>query len=51
MITYEAVTKIFGTGKDAIVALENVSFDIPPGKVVVFLGAGSANGQVDEIDQ
>ena len=36
MITYEAVTKIFGTGKDAIVALENVSFDIPPGKVVVF---------------
>ena len=38
MITYEAVTKIFGTGKDAIVALENVSFDIPPGKVVVFLG-------------
>ena len=38
MITYDAVTKIFGTGKDAIVALENVSFDIPPGKVVVFLG-------------
>jgi osmoprotectant transport system ATP-binding protein len=38
MITYDAVTKIFGTGKDAIVALENVSLDIPPGKVVVFLG-------------
>ncbi|MEJ2069606.1 MAG: ABC transporter ATP-binding protein [Syntrophobacterales bacterium] len=38
MITYDAVTKIFGTGKDAIVALENVSFGIPPGEVVVFLG-------------
>jgi osmoprotectant transport system ATP-binding protein len=38
MITYEGVTKVFGSGKDAIVALDNVSFSIPPGAVVVFLG-------------
>ena len=38
MITYEAVTKIFGTGRDAVTALDNVSFTIPKGEIVVFLG-------------
>ncbi len=38
MITYEAVTKVFGTGRDAVTALDNVSFTIPEGEIVVFLG-------------
>jgi len=38
MITYESVTKIFGTGRDAVTALDNVSFTIPQGEIVVFLG-------------
>ena len=38
MITYDAVTKIFGAGKESVVALDNVSFTIPKGEVVVFLG-------------
>jgi len=38
MITYESVTKIFGTGRDAVTALDNVSFTIPKGEIVVFLG-------------
>ena len=38
MITYESVTKIFGTGGDAVTALDNVSFTIPQGEIVVFLG-------------
>jgi osmoprotectant transport system ATP-binding protein len=38
MITYEGVTKVFGSGKDAVVALDDVSFSIPQGEVVIFLG-------------
>lgn len=38
MISYDAVTKIFGTGKDAVVGLDNVSLTIPKGNVVIFLG-------------
>ena len=38
MITYESVTKIFGMGGDAVTALDNVSFTIPQGEIVVFLG-------------
>ncbi|MDY0376685.1 MAG: ABC transporter ATP-binding protein [Desulfobacterium sp.] len=38
MITYDSVTKIFGKGKNTITALDNVSFTIPKGEVVVFLG-------------
>jgi len=38
MITYDAATKVFGSGKDAVVAVEDVSFSIPQGRVVVFLG-------------
>ena len=38
MITYDSVTKIFGTGKDTVTALDNVSFTMPKGEVVVFLG-------------
>ncbi len=38
MITYESVTKIFGMGRDAVTALDNVSFTIPKGEIVVFLG-------------
>ncbi|MBN1830140.1 MAG: ABC transporter ATP-binding protein [Deltaproteobacteria bacterium] len=38
MITYESVTKIFGTGREAVTALDNVSFNIPKGEIVVFLG-------------
>ncbi|MBN1637169.1 MAG: ABC transporter ATP-binding protein, partial [Deltaproteobacteria bacterium] len=38
MITYDAVTKIFGTGREAVTALDNVSFNIPDGEIVVFLG-------------
>ncbi|MBW1916692.1 MAG: ABC transporter ATP-binding protein [Deltaproteobacteria bacterium] len=38
MITYEAVTKVFGVGKDAVIAVDNVSFTIDQGEVVVFLG-------------
>jgi len=38
MITYQGVTKVFGSGPDAVVALDDVSFEIPQGEVVVFLG-------------
>lgn len=38
MITYKSATKIFGTGKDRVTALDNVSFTIAKGEVVVFLG-------------
>ena len=38
MITYESVTKIFGKGINSVTALDNVSFTIPKGEVVVFLG-------------
>ncbi len=38
MITYESVTKIFGKGINTVTALDNISFTIPKGEVVVFLG-------------
>jgi osmoprotectant transport system ATP-binding protein len=38
MITYNSVTKIFGKGKNSVTALDNVSFTMPKGEVVVFLG-------------
>ena len=38
MITYDSVTKIFSGEKGALVALDNVSFTIPKGEVVIFLG-------------
>ncbi len=38
MITYESVTKIYGKGNNIVTALDNVSFTIPKGEVVVFLG-------------
>ncbi|MDY0222319.1 MAG: ABC transporter ATP-binding protein [Desulfobacterium sp.] len=38
MITYQSVTKIFGKGKNTITAIDNVSFTIPKGEIVVFLG-------------
>jgi osmoprotectant transport system ATP-binding protein len=38
MITYESVTKIYGKGMNAVTALDNISFTIPKGEVVVFLG-------------
>jgi len=38
MINYESVTKIFGKGNNTVTALDNVSFTIPKGEVVVFLG-------------
>lgn len=38
MIRYDHLTKIYGEGKDAVTALEDVSFDIKKGETVVFLG-------------
>jgi osmoprotectant transport system ATP-binding protein len=38
MIKYDSVTKIFGTGKEAVTALDNVTFTIKKGNIVVFLG-------------
>ncbi len=38
MITYEDVTKIFGGGADAVTALQDVSFEIEKGNLVIFLG-------------
>ena len=38
MITYESVTKIFGKGINTVTAIDNISFTIPKGEVVVFLG-------------
>jgi osmoprotectant transport system ATP-binding protein len=38
MITYESVTKVYGKGLNTVTALDNVSFTIPKGEVVVFLG-------------
>ncbi|TKB26999.1 ATP-binding cassette domain-containing protein [Desulfopila sp. IMCC35006] len=38
MISYESVTKIYGKGNNTVTALDNVSFTIPKGEVVVFLG-------------
>jgi osmoprotectant transport system ATP-binding protein len=38
MITYDKATKVFGAGAGAITALDNVSFTIEKGEVVVLLG-------------
>ena len=38
MITYDHVTKIFGAGKTAVTALDDVSFTIEAGETVIFLG-------------
>ena len=38
MIRYEGVTKIFGSGGDAITALDEITLDIEKGQVVTFLG-------------
>ena len=38
MIRYESVTKIFGSGQDAVAAVDDVTFDIEKGDVVAFLG-------------
>ncbi len=38
MITYESITKIFGTSKNAVTALRDVSFTVEQGDVVVLLG-------------
>jgi len=38
MITYDSVSKIYGSGPGAVTALDNVSFHIEKGEVVVFLG-------------
>ena len=38
MIKYDSVTKIFGTGREAVTALDNVTFTIKKGDIVVFLG-------------
>jgi osmoprotectant transport system ATP-binding protein len=38
MIEYDAVTKIFGTGKKAVTATNNVTFTISQGETAVFLG-------------
>ena len=38
MITYKSVTKIFGSGKDAVTALDSINFVVPNGEIVVLLG-------------
>jgi osmoprotectant transport system ATP-binding protein len=38
MITYDHVSKIFGAGKSAVTALDDVTFEIPEGETVIFLG-------------
>ena len=38
MIRYESVTRIFGSGQDAVAAVDDVTFDIEKGDVVAFLG-------------
>ncbi|MFO8088816.1 MAG: ATP-binding cassette domain-containing protein [Desulfatiglandaceae bacterium] len=38
MITYDHLTKIFGEGQNAVTALEDVTFTIEEGEVVIFLG-------------
>jgi len=38
MIEYESVTKVFGIGKKAITATDNVTFTIEDGETAVFLG-------------
>lgn len=38
MIEYDSVTKVFGVGKKAVTATDNVSFAIEKGETAVFLG-------------
>jgi len=38
MITYDHLTKIYGEGQDAVTALEDVTFTIEKGEIVIFLG-------------
>ena len=38
MISYKNVKKIYGNGESAVTAVNDVSFDIKKGEVVVFLG-------------
>jgi len=38
MINYDHLTKIFGEGQDAVTALEDVTFTIEKGEIVIFLG-------------
>ena len=38
MISYQEVTKIFGSGTDAVTALRDITFDIEQGNLVIFLG-------------
>jgi len=38
MITYDSITKIYGKGNNAVTAIDDISFTIPKGEVVVFLG-------------
>ncbi len=38
MIEYESVTKVFGIGKKAITATDNVTFTIEDGETAIFLG-------------
>lgn len=38
MITYDHLTKIFGEGEDAVTALDDVSFTIEKGEIVIFPG-------------
>jgi osmoprotectant transport system ATP-binding protein len=38
MISYEHLTKVYGEGKDAVTALEDVTFTIEKGETVIFLG-------------
>jgi osmoprotectant transport system ATP-binding protein len=38
MIAYDHLTKIFGEGQDAVTALEDVTFTIEKGDIVIFLG-------------
>ncbi|MGM0426176.1 MAG: ABC transporter ATP-binding protein [Thermodesulfobacteriota bacterium] len=38
MIRYEGVTKIFGSGREEVVALKEITFEIQKGELVVFLG-------------
>ncbi|MFN2354102.1 MAG: ABC transporter ATP-binding protein [Desulfopila sp.] len=38
MINYDHLTKIFGEGQDAVTALDDVTFTIEQGEIVIFLG-------------
>ncbi|MFO7728093.1 MAG: ATP-binding cassette domain-containing protein, partial [Desulfonatronovibrio sp.] len=38
MIEYDSVTKVFGVGKTAVTATDNVTFTIENGETAVFLG-------------